>query len=184
MFSSLSVSLVCYLPTPFLPFSDKILKSNGIREKTRFLNARFSSIAQSCPTLRDPMDCSMPDLPVHHRLPEFTQTHVYWVGDAIQPSHPLLSPSPSALKLSQHQGLSNVSSSHQLACVGTSESPSVLPMNIQDWFPLELTGSVSFQSMGLSRIFSNTTVQKHQFFSVQPSLWSNSHIHTWLLEKS
>ena len=60
---------------------------------------------------------------------------------------------------------------------------SVLPMNIQDWFPLELTGLISLQPKGLSRVFSNTTVQKHQFFSTQLSLWSNSHIHTWLLEK-
>ena len=60
---------------------------------------------------------------------------------------------------------------------------SVLPMNIQDWFPLGLTGLISLQPKGLSRVFSNTTVQKHQFFSTQLSLWSNSHIHTWLLEK-
>ena len=61
-------------------------------------------------------------------------------------------------------------------------SASVLPMNIQDWFPLGLTGLISFQCKGLSRVFSNTTVQKHQFFSTQLSLWSNSHIHTWLME--
>ena len=67
--------------------------------------------------------------------------------------------------------------------IGVSASASVLPMNIQDWFPLGWTGWISLQSKGLSRVF-NTTVQKHQFFSVQPSLWSNSHIHTWLLEKS
>ena len=62
-------------------------------------------------------------------------------------------------------------------------SSSVLPMNIQGWFPLKLTDLISMQSKGLSRVFSNTTVGKHQFFSTQPSLWSNSHIHTWLLEK-
>ena len=67
--------------------------------------------------------------------------------------------------------------------IGVSASTSVLPMNIQGWFPLGLTGLISMQSKGLSRVFSNTTVQKHQFFSTQPSLWSNSHIHTWLLEK-
>ena len=67
--------------------------------------------------------------------------------------------------------------------IGTSASPSVLPMNIQDWFPLGWTGWVSLQSKGLSRVFSNTTVQKHIFFSAQLSLWSSSHIHTWLLEK-
>ena len=75
----------------------------------------FSSVAQSCPTLCDPMGCSTPGLPVHHQLLEFTQTHVHWIGDAIQPSHPLLSPSPPALNVSQHQGLFNwVSCSHQV----------------------------------------------------------------------
>ena len=68
-------------------------------------SVQFSSIAQSCPTLCDPMNCSMPGLPVHHQLPELTQTHAYRVGDAIQPSHPLLSPSPPAPNPSQHQGL-------------------------------------------------------------------------------
>ena len=67
--------------------------------------------------------------------------------------------------------------------IGASALASVLPMNIQDWFPLELTGLISLQSKGLSRVFSNTTVQKHQFFSAQFSLWSNCHNHTWLLEK-
>ena len=67
--------------------------------------------------------------------------------------------------------------------IGASASTSVLPMNIKGWFPLGLTGLISLQSKGLSRVFSNTTVLKHQFFSAQPSLWSNSHIHTWLLEK-
>ena len=66
---------------------------------------QFSSVAQSCPTLCDPMNCSTPGLPVHHQLPESTQTHVHRVGDAIQPFHPLSSPSPLALNLSQHQGL-------------------------------------------------------------------------------
>ena len=67
--------------------------------------------------------------------------------------------------------------------IGASASASILPMNIQDWFPLGLTDLISLQSKGLSRVFSNTTVQKHQSFSAQPSYWSNSHIHTWLLEK-
>ena len=78
----------------------------------------FSSVAQSCPTLCDPMNRSTPGLPVHHQLLESTQTHVHWVGDAIQPSHPLSSPSPSAPNLSQHQGLFKwVSSSHEVAKV-------------------------------------------------------------------
>ena len=79
---------------------------------------QFSSIIQSCPTLCDPMNCSMPGLPVHHQLPEFTQTHVHWVSDAILPSHPLSSPYPPTLNLSQHQGLFKwVSSSHQVGRV-------------------------------------------------------------------
>ena len=78
----------------------------------------ISSVAQSCPTLCNPMNFSTPGLPVHHQLPEFTQTHVHWVDDAIQPSHPLSSPSPPAFSLSQHQGLFKwVSSSYQVAKV-------------------------------------------------------------------
>ena len=80
--------------------------------------ATVSSVAQLCPTLCDPMNCSTPGLPVHHQLPESTQTHVHCVGDPIQPSHPLLSPSPPAFNLSQHQGLFKwVSSVHQVAKV-------------------------------------------------------------------
>ena len=78
----------------------------------------FSSVAQSCPTLCEPMDCSTPGFPVHHQLLEFTQTHVHWISDAIQPSHPLLSPSPPAFNLSQNQGLFQWDSSlHQVAKV-------------------------------------------------------------------
>ena len=79
---------------------------------------RFSSVTQSCPTLCDPVDCSTPGFPLHHQLPELAQSHVHRVGDTIQPSHPLSSTSPSALSLSQHQGLFHwVSSSHQVANV-------------------------------------------------------------------
>ena len=240
-------------------------------------------------TLYDLMDSSTQGLPVHHQLPEFTQTHVHWVGDAIQPSHPLSSPSSPAFNLSQHQVLFKwVSSSHQVAIIvefsfnispsnehsglisfrvdwldllaaqfshsvmsdslgphglqhtrSSSPSPtpgvypnscplsqwcqptisssvvpvsscpqsspasgsfqmsrlftsggqgigaaaSGLPVNIQDWFPLGWTDLISLQSKGLSRIFSNITVQKHQLFGAHLSLQSNSHIHTWPLEK-
>ena len=83
-----------------------------------FMILQFSSVAQSCPTLCDPMDCSVPGLPIHHQLQEFAQTHVHWVGDAIQPSHPLSSPSPAIFNPSQHQGLFQwVSSLHQVAKV-------------------------------------------------------------------
>ena len=129
------------------------------------------------------MDCSTPGFPVLHYLPELAQTHVHWVGDAIQPSCPLSSPSPPAFSLSQHQGLfSWVNSSHQVAkeLELQLENQSFQWMNIQDWFPLRWTGLTSLQSSGLSRVLSNTTAQKHQLFGTQPSLWSNSHIHTWL----
>ena len=130
----------------------------------------FSSVAQSCLTLCDPMNRSTPGLPVHHRLLEFTQIHVHWVGDAIQPSHPLSSPSPPALNLSP-------SGSFQMSylfasdgqSIGVSASRSVLPVHIQEWFPLGWTGWISLQSKGLWRVFSSTTVQKHQFFSAQLS---------------
>ena len=91
----------------------------GILYQDEMLNSiQFSSVTQSCPTLCDPMNRSTPGLPVHHQLPEFTQTHVHCVGDSIQPSHPLSSPSPPALNLSWHQGLFQwVSSSHQVAKV-------------------------------------------------------------------
>ena len=130
------------------------------------------------------MDCSTPGFPVHHQFPELTQTHVHWVGDAIQPPHPLSSPSPPAFNLAQHQGLFQwVSSFHQVAKELVSASSSVVPINIQDWFPLGLTTLTSLKSKGLSRVFSSTTVQNHQFFGTQLSLWSSSHIHWWLLEK-
>ena len=100
------------------------------------------------------MDCSMPGLLVHHQLPEFTQTHIHWVSDTIQPSHPLSSPSP-AFNLSQHQGLFKwVSSLHHLAKVleFQLQHPSFQYSNIQDWFPLGWTGWISLQSKGLSSL--------------------------------
>ena len=129
---------------------------------------QFSSATQSCLTLCDPMNRRMPGLPVHHQLLESTQTHVHWVGDAIPPSHPLSSPSPLAFSLSQHQSVFQwVTSGGQ--SMGVSASTSVLPMNTQDSSPLGWTGWI-LQSKGLSRVFSNTTVQKHQFFRTQLSL--------------
>ena len=112
------------------------------------------------------MDCSMPGFPAHHQLLEPTQTHVYHVGDATQPSHPLLSPSPSTLQSFPASGsfptIQFFTPGDQN--IGVSASASILPINIQDWFPLGLTGWISLKSKGLSRVFSNTTVQMHQFF--------------------
>jgi len=132
----------------------------------QFNSVQFNSVAQSCPILCDPMDRSMPGFPVHHQLPEFALTCVHRVGDAIPPSHPLSFPSLT-FSLSQHQGLFKwVISSHQVAKVLEFQ----LLMNTQHWFPLGWTGWISLQSKGLSRVFSNTTVQKHPFFSAQLSL--------------
>ena len=111
---------------------------------------------------------------VHHELPGFTQTHVLRVGDAIQPSHPLLSPSPPSLNLSQHQGLFNESPlrirwprywSFSFSISPSKEHPGLISLS-----PLGWTGWISLQSKGLSRVFSNTTLQKHQFFWIQLSL--------------
>ena len=115
-----------------------LIPDSGISsEQHAWSTAQFGSVAQSRPTLCDPMDCSTPGLPVHHQLPEFNLTHIHWVGDAIQPSHTLLPTSPLAFNLSQHQGLFKwVSAFHQVAKVMASASTSVLAMNIQDWFPL------------------------------------------------
>ena len=117
-----------------------------------FDSLQFSSVPQLCPTLCDPMNRSTPGLSVHHQLPELTQTHVHWVGDAIQPSHPLSSPSPPTLNLSQHQGLFQINESAlpiRWPKYWSFSSASVLPMNIQDWFPLGWTGWISLQSKGL-----------------------------------
>ena len=142
------------------------------------------SAAKSRLTHGNPTDCSTSGFPVHHSLLEFAQIHVHWVGDAIQPSHPLSSPFPLALNLFHHQGLFqwvalfirwpkywsfsfNISPSNEY---------SVLISFRMDWLDL-------LQTKELSRVFSNTTVRKHQFFDIQPSLWSNSYVCTWLPEK-
>ena len=144
-----------------------------VLKKLKIKFHQFSSVAQSCLTLSDTMDCRTPGLPVHHQLPEFTQTHVHWVSDAIQTSHPLMSPSPPTFNLSQHEGLFKwVGSLHQVAKVSEFQLQfqHQSPMNTLDWFPLGWTGWISLQSKGLSRVFSNTLVQKHQFFGAQLSL--------------
>ena len=137
---------------------------------------QFSSVAQPCLTLCDLMDCSIPGVPVHHQLPELAQTHVHRVGDAIQPFYPLSSPSPD-FSLSQHQGLFQ-SVLHirwpkywnfSFSISPSSEYSGLISFRI-NWFDL-------LAVQGILKI-SNTTVQKHEFFGAQLSLWSNSHIHT------
>ena len=126
------------------------------------LHFQFSSVAQSCPTLCDPMNDSTPGLPVHHQLPEFTQTRVHQVGDIIQPSHPLSSPSlPTPIPPSIRVFPMSQLFAWGGQSTGVSALASFLPKNTQDWSPLEWTGWISLQSKGLSRVFSKTTVQKH-----------------------
>ena len=129
------------------------------------VSCSVSSVTRLCPTLCNPMDCSMPGFPVHHQLPEPTQTHVSHVGDAIQPSHPLSSPSPPTFNLSQHRVFSIESVfrikwpnywSFSFSISPSSEYSGLISFRI-DWLDL-------LESKGLSRVFSNTTVQKHQFF--------------------
>ena len=120
---------------------------------SKYIYACCCSVTQPCPTLCDPMYCSMPGFPVHHQLLEPTQIHVHRISDAI---HLILCrPFSSCLQSS---------ASGSFPSIGVSASASVLPMDIQDWFPLGWTGWISLQSKGLSRVFSNTTIQKHQFF--------------------
>ena len=142
-------------------------------------SVQFSSVVQSCPTLCEPMNRSTPGLPVRHQLPEFTQTHAHRVGDAIQPSHPLSSPSPTSPNPSQYQVFSSESTlpmrwpkywSFSFSINPSNEHPGLISLGM-DWLDLP-------QSKGLSRVFSNTTVQNHQFFGAQISSQSNSHIHT------
>ena len=139
----------------------------------RVYDSPFSSVQLlSRVQLWDPMDRSTPGFRVHHQPPELTQTHVHWVGVAIQPSPPLSSPSPLAFNLSQHQGLFPMSQflTSGAQSIGVSALVSVLSMKIQDWFPIGWTGWISLLSKGLSRVFFNTTVQKHQFFGAVLSL--------------
>ena len=156
----------------------------GISIHSVISNICFSA-SELCLTLYDPMDCSMPAFPVLYYLPEFAQTHVHWVGDAIQLSHSLSPPFSSCPQ--SLPALGSFPKSWLFTSGGqntaASASATVLPMNIQGWFLLGLTGLISLLSKGLSRVFSSTTSWKHQFFSTQPSLWYNSHICTWLLEK-
>ena len=149
------------------------------------LLSQFSSVIQSYPTLCNPMDRSTPGLPVHHQLsgvyPNSRSLSQWW--------HPTISSSvilfSSCLQSFQASGSFQMSQFFASGgqSIRVSASASFLPMNAQDWSALGWTGRIFLQSKGLLRVFSNTTVQKHQFFVDQLYLWSSSHIHTWLLEK-
>ena len=139
-------------------------------------SVQFSSVAQSCLTFCYSMIPSTLGLPVHHHLPKFTQTHIHRVSDAISSSVVPFSSCPQSLPASESFPMS-----HPFAWgdqnTGVSALASFLPKKSQGWSPSERTGCISSQSKGLSRVFSNTTVQKHQFFGPQLSSQSNSRTH-------
>ena len=133
-------------------------------------SVQFSSVAQSCLTLCDPMNHSMPGLPVHHQLPEFNSCPLSrWCHPAISSSIIPFSSCPQSLPASGSFPVTQLFTWGGQS-IGVSVSASVLSMNTQDWSPLGWTGWISWQSKGLSKVFSNTTVQKHQFFGAQLSL--------------
>ena len=140
-------------------FTSNIKKKN----KTEVSIHSVSSVTHSRLTLCSPMNCKPPGFPVHHQLPELAQTHAQCISDAIQPSHPLSSPFSSCPQSFPGSGSFPISRLFTSGgqSIGASALASVLPMNIQGWFPLGWTGWISLQSKGLSRVFSNTTVQKH-----------------------
>ena len=166
-------SCPCFLTKNFLQwnisFSDIVWFSEGILMDTSV----FSSVQLSRWVMSNSLQPHepQPGLPVHHQLPESTQTHVHWVSDAIQPIHPVV-PFPSCRQSFPASGSFQMSQlfASDGQTIGVSASKSVLPMNSQDWSPLGWTGCISLQSKGLSRVFSNTTVQKHRFFGAQLSL--------------
>ena len=146
---------------------------------------QFSSVQPfSCPTLCDPMNCSTPDLPTPEVYPNSWPSELVMLSNHLSLCRPFSScpqsfPATGSFPMSQFFTSGGLIASS----IGVSASTSLLPMNTLDWSPSGGTGWISLQSKGLSRFFSNTTVQKHQFFSAQLSLLSNSHIHIWLLEK-
>ena len=148
------------------------------------LKIQFSSVTQSCLTLCNPINCSTLGLPVHHQLPEFTQTHPLsrWCHPAISSLVVPFSSCPQSLPASESFPVSQLFAWGGQS-TGVSALASFLPKKSQGWFPSEWTSWISLQSKGLSRVFSNITVQNHQFFGAQPSSQSNSHIRTWPLEK-
>ena len=130
------------------------------------------------------MDSITTGLPVLHHFPKFAQTHVYWGKDAIKTISSSVTPFSSCLQSLPASGYfpMNWLFTSGGQSIGASDPSSVLPMNSQSWFPLGLTGLIYMLSKGLSTVFSSTMVRKHQLVGAHPSLWSNSHICTWLLE--
>ena len=163
---------IFYFRYDLFSYISKTFKEKKNIMEIKSLEIRVPIRQSSCSVISDslqPHDCRTARLPCLSPTP---QTHVHRVGDAIQPSHPLSPSSTPAFNLPQHQGIFQwLSSSHQVTKVLDLQlQPSVFPMNIQGWFLSGLTSWISLDSMGLSRVFSNTTDQKHQFFGTQLSL--------------
>ena len=179
----LSVTKLEVTITPCLAFEEFTILLFKLFILIRFHDGQFSSVTHSCLTL-------WPHGPQHARLPCLSPTlgacsnscpSSWWCHPTLSSSavpFSCLQSSPASESFPMSQFFASGGQS-----IGASASASVLPMNIQGWFPLGLTSLISLQSKGLSRVFSNTTVQKHQLFSIPLSSWSNSHIHTWPLEK-
>ena len=150
-----------------------------------YVYIHINLVAQSCPTLCDPMNCSTPGLPVHHQLPEFTQTYVHWVSDAIQPSHPLSSPSPPAPNPSQHQSLSNESTlcmrwskywSFSFSIIPSKEIPGLISFRM-DWLDL-------FAVQGTLKSLLQHHSSKASILWCSAFLQSNCQIHIWPLKQT
>ena len=154
------------------------------KKACNFFLMKFSSVAQLCLTLCDPMNCSTPGfLSINNPWRNSNSCSLsQWchptISSSVVPFSSCLQSFPASGSFQINQFFASGGQS-----IAVSASASVFPMNIQDWFPLGWTGLISLQSKGLSRDFSSTTVQKYQFFGTQPSLWSNSYVCTWLLEK-
>ena len=185
LISSMAGKLICSVPQfPSCKYSTvahfkgtiSSQKPVSVNISTAAETIQFSSVLQSCQTLVTAETAASPGFTVHHQLLELARIHVHWVVDAIQPSHPLSSLSPPAFNLSQHQGFFSMSQVFHIRCqsIGISATASVLPINIQAWFSLGLTGLISLQSKGLVK----SLLQHHSskasilwslvFFIVQP----------------
>ena len=156
-------------------------KQRNINFLPSWLMVLYCSVAKLCPSLHGAMVCSTPAFPALHYLPELAQTHVLWCHPTISSPVTPFSSWPQSFPASGSFLLSRLFAPGGQS-IGASDSASILPMNIQGWFSLGLTGLISLLFKGCSRVFSSTTVQKHQFFSAQLSLWSNSHTQMWLLD--
>ena len=188
LFSSSSLSAIRVVSSAYLRFLIFLLAilnpACSSSQAFHIMYSQFSSVAQSCPTLQ-PHGLQHARFPCPSPIPRACSNLCplsWWCHTTISSSAMPFSSSLQSFPTSESFPMSQFFTSGDQS-IGVLASISVFPMNIQDWFPLGFTGSISLQSKGLSRVFSNTTVQKHQFFGTQLSLWSNSHIHTWLLEK-